>query len=157
MTKIFTSHAILLLALLHSTLVNAHEQQDFYSVTTNKTLQDVLEDTEFAITEHNIRITGRLHIGKTIQERGKAEFPNYEIIMYCSLAFAEKMLELSPHYINSCPGRITVREENEHLVITAPLWPEDISNLELKQHMQKMNNIVREIVDFAAKNWLYEK
>ena len=77
--------------------------------------------------------------------------------MYCSLAFAEKMLELSPHYINSCPGRITVREENERLTITAPLWPESVSNLELKQYMQKMNNLVREIVDFAAKDWLYEK
>ena len=157
MTKIYTSCAILLLTLLHSTLVNAHEQQEFYSVTTDKSLQEVLEDTEFAITERNLRITGRLHIGKTIQERGKTEFPNYEIIMYCSLAFAEKMLELSPHYINSCPGRITVREENKRLTITAPLWSESVSNLELKQYMQKMNKLVREIVDFAAKDWLYEK
>jgi len=157
MTNIYTSHFILVLSLLYGTLVNAHEQQYFYSVTTDKPLQEVIEDMEFSITEHNLRITGRLHIGKTIRERGRLGFPDYEIIMYCSLSFAEKMLELSPHYINSCPGRITVREENEQLIITAPLWPEDISNFELKQHMQKMNSIVREIVDFAAEDWLYEK
>lgn len=135
----------------------AHEQQDFYSVTTEKPLQEVLDDIEFAITERNLRITNRLHIGKTIRERGNSEFPDYEIILYCSLTFAEKMLELTPDYINYCPGRITVRKSNNHVIITAPLWPDDTNNVELKQHVLQMNRQVREILDFATKDWIYEK
>ncbi len=151
------SYLVFLVLILSFNQINAHEQQEIYSIVTDKSLQEVLEDIEFAITERNIRITNRLHIGKTIRERGRSEFPEYEIITYCSLAFAEKMLELSPAQINSCPGRITVREENEQLIISAPLWPENVNNTELKQHMMKMNKLVREIVDFAAKDWLFEK
>lgn len=135
----------------------AHEQFDYYSVTTDKSIQEVLDDIEFAITERNLRITNRLHIGKTIRERGNSEFPDYEIILYCSLTFAEKMLELNPDYINHCPGRITVRKINNQVIITAPLWPDDINNVELKQHVLQMNKQVREIVDFATKDWIYEK
>lgn len=135
----------------------AHGQNDYYSVTTDKSLQEVLDDIEFAITERNLRITNRLHIGKTIRERGNSEFPDYEIILYCSLTFAEKILELNPDYINYCPGRITVRKNNNHVIITAPLWPDDINNVELRQLILQMNSQVRDIVDFATKDWIYEK
>ncbi len=144
---------------MFSIRIYAHDQDPVYSLTTDKPLQEVLDDTEFAITERNLRITGRLHVGKTIQERGDEEFPANEIILYCSVQFAQKILKLAPDFINFCPGRITIREENNYLIIAAPLWPENTENKELKQHMIKMNELVREIVDFAAKDWLfmYEK
>ncbi|MEE9552464.1 MAG: hypothetical protein V3V89_05405, partial [Gammaproteobacteria bacterium] len=79
----------------------------------------------------------------------------YEIILYCSINLARKMLELAPEYINYCPGRITIREEGKNFVVTAPLWPEETGNEELKQHMQKMNKYAREIVDFATDDWQF--
>ncbi len=141
------------------TSANAHDQRKFYTLETDKPLQEVIDDTEFAITEHNMRITGRLHVGKTIQERGNPDFPAYEIILYCSITLAQKMLELAPEYINYCPGRITIREEDKNFLVTAPLWPEETGNEELKQYLQKMNKYAREIVDFAVDDWLstYEK
>lgn len=157
MIRIFGICLVFILSLIPGTDSKAHGQNDHYSVTTDKSLQEVLDDIEFAITERNLRITNRLHIGKTIRDRGNTEFPDYEIILYCSLTFAEKMLEMNPDYINYCPGRITVRKSNNHVIITAPLWPDDINNVELKQHISEMNKQVREIVDFATKDWLYEK
>jgi len=152
----YISYVIILVFLFHPHNIYAHDQQNFYTRKTQKPLQEIIDDTEFAITERNLRITGRLHIGEAIQERGNPDFPPYEIILYCSIAIAQKMLELSPDYINSCPGRITIRLENELYIISAPLWPESSSNKELKKLMQNMNKLVREIIEFAAEDWSFE-
>ena len=129
-------------------------QTGYYQLSTEKALEEVLDDTIFAITERNFRITGHLHIGKGIRDRKNPEFPDYEVLLYCNLAYAKKMLELDPGMISSCPGRITVRQHNEKIIITAPLWPVDMYNKELQSHMQNMNVLVREIVDYAADDWL---
>lgn len=134
---------------------HADFQQKIYSRETEKPLQAVLEDTEFAITERNLRITGRLHVGKAIQDRGNVNFPPYEIILYCSIDFAEKIIELLPESILACPGRIFIMTKNGKYIISATLWPEDIGNNDLKKHMQFMNQKVKEIVDFAAEDWLF--
>jgi len=148
------TNIIFVCLLIYNSLVLASGQQDYYEASTDKLLQDILDDVEFAITERNFRITDRLHVGKAIRERGNPDFPDYEIIMYCSLTFAQKMLELAPEFINWCPGRITIRNQGEAFIVSAPLWPEQTDNLELKRHMQAMNNMVREIVDYAVEDWL---
>ncbi len=129
-------------------------QGHYYQVETDKAFEEVLDDTIFAINERNFRITGHLHIGKGIRERKNADFPDYEVLLYCNLVHAKKMLELDPEMINSCPGRITVRQDNKKVIITAPLWPVDMKNEVLKSHMQNMNVLVREIVNYAADDWL---
>ena len=126
----------------------------YYRLETDKVLEEVLDDTIFAITERNFRITGHLHIGKGIRDRKNPEFPDYEVLLYCNLDNAKKMLELDPDMLNSCPARITIRQHNEKIVITAPLWPVEMKNEELKSHMQNLNVLVREIVDYAADDWL---
>jgi len=138
-----------------STEIDKHVNQTaYYQLSTEKALEEVLDDTIFAINERNFRITGHLHIGKGIRERKNADFPDYEVLLYCNLVNAKKMLELDPEMINSCPGRITVRQDNKKVIITAPLWPVDMKNELLKSHMQNMNVLVREIVDYAADDWL---
>ena len=144
----------LITALLYQDNGFANGASDYYEKSTEKNLQDILEDLEFAITEHNLRIVDRLHLGQAIQLRGNQDFPDYEIILYCSISFAEKMLELAPELINACPGRITVRGEETSYIISAPLWPEYSNNNDLNHLMFTMNKMVREIVDFSALNWL---
>jgi len=140
----------------YSTEVDKHVNQTaYYQLSTEKAFEEVLDDTIFAITERNFRINGHLHIGKGIRDRKNPDFPDYEVLLYCNLVYAKTMLELDPEMISSCPGRITVRQDNEKVIITAPLWPVDMKNEELKSHMQKMNVLVREIVDYAADDWLF--
>lgn len=151
------SSVIIMAVLLSFTTVaygNGYEVN--YEKTTDKSLQEILEDVEFAITEHNLRIVDRLHIGQAIRERGNRDFPDYEIILYCNLTFAENMLELDPSLINVCPGRVTVRSAGNSYIISAPLWPEQNQNVNLNKIMHDMNNIVRKIVDYAALDWLKE-
>lgn len=149
------TNIIFVCLLIYNPLVFASDQQNHYEASTDKLLQDILDDVEFAITERNLRITDRLHVGKAIRERGNPDFPDYEIIMYCSLTFAQKMLELAPDFINLCPGRIAVRSHGDSFIISAPLWPEQTDNMELKHLMQMMNNLVKEIVDYAVEDWLH--
>jgi len=134
---------------------NQSSQAYYYQLSTDKVIEEVLDDTIFAITERNFRITGHLHIGKGIRDRKNPDFPDYEVLLYCNLVYAKKMLELDPDMINSCPARISVRQDDEKVIITAPLWAVDMKNEELISHMKNMNVLVREIVDYAADDWLF--
>jgi uncharacterized protein (DUF302 family) len=125
-----------------------------YEQITNKSLNDILEDIEFALTENNLRIVDRLHIGQAIKSRGNPDFPDYEIILYCDLTFAKKILELEPELINACPGKITVRSNGSSYIISAPLWPEHYTNHELRNLMFNINDILRKVVDYAILDWL---
>ena len=70
----------------------ANENEQIYEKKSKKTFANVVQDAEFAITENNFRITNRLHIGKAIKERGNIDFPQNEVILFCNLTIAEKML-----------------------------------------------------------------
>lgn len=124
-----------------------------YQGQTDKPLKQVLEDAEFAITERNFRITGRLHIGEGIRERGNSEFPDYEVILFCNLTHAEHMLELDPEYVNYCPGRISFRSKNNIIIVSAPLLPGNPGNAQLNLLLKKINQLIREIVDFSIQEW----
>lgn len=152
--SMLSSAMIMAVILSFTTVTYGNGYEVNYEKTTDKSLQEILEDIEFAITEHNLRIVDRLHIGQAIQTRGNRNFPDYEIILYCNLTFAENMLELDPSLINVCPGRVTVRSTGNSYIISAPLWPEQSRNVNLNKIMHDMNNIVRKIVDYAAQDWL---
>ncbi|HKK16014.1 MAG TPA: DUF302 domain-containing protein [Gammaproteobacteria bacterium] len=152
----FTTHSfrlVLLLLLVFSGNLHANGSSNSYEKKTDKSLRSTLEDIEFALTERNLRIVSRLHIGQGIRQRGYENFPEYEIILYCNLEFARKMLEIAPSLINACPGRITVRSDGELYIISAVLWPEDNRNPRVNKLMYDMNTLVREIVDHAVQEW----
>ncbi|MFQ5660823.1 MAG: DUF302 domain-containing protein [Gammaproteobacteria bacterium] len=122
-------------------------------------LIDVVDDAEFAITERNFRVIGRLHIGKGIRERGNPGYPDYEVIMFCSLTYAEQMFDLDPGMVNFCPMKVTIRDTGKEVVIATPLLPENFANDRMNKVTAKINRQLREIVEFARKDWLelYEK
>lgn len=122
-------------------------------MTSAKTAVQILEDAEFAITERNFRINNTLHIGKAIRERGQGGFPDYEVILFCNLSHAMKMLELAPDYITYCPQRLIIRDTGEHRVITAVLLPQKSSNPPLNSVTAEINNLMREIVQYSATEW----
>ena len=72
----------------------SNETTQIYEKTTQKPLENIIQDAEFAITENNFRITNRLHIGSAIKERGCFDFPQNEIILFCNLTIAEEMLKI---------------------------------------------------------------
>ncbi len=127
---------------------------EYYERTSDKRLEDILDDLVFSLTEHNLRIIDQLHIGQAVRLRGNNDFPDYEVIMYCSITFAEKMLSSMPTLVNACPGKITVSGRNGRYLITATLWPENIPGKGLHDMMSGMNQTIKDVVDYSTEHWL---
>ena len=96
-----------------------------YRKTTEKSFEDVIFELEFAITEKNYRITGRNTIGSALRKRGYDDFPDAEVIHFCSLERARLVLQYDLDYLAQMPCRVTVHVENEHTVIHGIMLPTD--------------------------------
>ena len=126
-----------------------------YEQTTEKPFLDVIQDAEFAITEHNFRITNRLHIGEAIQKRGSTDFPQNEVILFCNLTLAEDMLRIEPRYINYCPYKITITELNDQVIVGTRLLPTQHMNAEMDKIAKEINKTLSAMVEYAAADDLF--
>lgn len=145
----FLSHFSFFVFLI-SLIACSNETSQIYEIKTDKTFLDVIQDSEFAITENNFRITNRLHIGSAIKERGNENFPQNEVILFCNLTLAEEMLRIDPHYINYCPYKITVSEYMGDILIGTRLLPVNTRNKEMDKIARNINQTLRLMVEYAA-------
>jgi uncharacterized protein (DUF302 family) len=111
---------------------------------------ETLEDLEFAITERNLRITGRNDIGEAVRAEGTAGFPNVVVLHYCSLAIAREALALDPAFIVPMTCRISVYERDGAVYLGALLLPENGPHATLNTLAVRLNAMVVEILRFAA-------
>ncbi len=116
---------------------------------TEKTFDDVIQELDFSITERNFRITGRNTVGKGLRNRGYENYPDIEVIHFCSLDVAKEVLDIDPGYIAQMPCRVTIHEENNAVIVSLILLPTDHSDPRVNDFAKKMNITLREIVDFA--------
>lgn len=116
---------------------------------TDKSFADVIFELNFAITDHNFRITGRNTIGSGLRKRGYRDFPDVEVIHFCSLELAREVLLLDPGYVAQMPCRITVHEQDGKRVISLIVLPLDHPDPRVNDFARRMNATLREIVDFA--------
>lgn len=151
---IFCVPKISLLILSFIFLTGCSEKENsFTERQTEKSVVQIAEDAEFAITERNFRVNISIHIGKAIAEREQGGFPDNEVILFCNLSYAKRMLELAPEFISYCPQRLTIRDTGTIRIITASLLPTKTSNSALNTVTREINNQVQEIVAFAAEEW----
>jgi uncharacterized protein (DUF302 family) len=144
--KILFPFASLLLLLVACT----NESSQIYEKNTKKSFVDVIQDSEFIITENNFRITNRLHIGEAIQKRGNANFPQNEVILFCNLTLGEEMLKIEPRYINYCPYKITATEINGEIMVGTRLLPVKTGNQQMDKIAKKINTSLRSMIEYAA-------
>jgi uncharacterized protein (DUF302 family) len=147
----FVAIAIIVLGLLSCTTPPPFiHSPEILRVTTEKTFADVVEELEFAITEHNFRITGRNRIGQGIRKRGHPEFPDIEIIHFCSLEYAREVLAIDPGFVVNMPCRVAVHQQGKQVVVSIMLLPENHADPSVNDFARRMNRLVHEIVDFAV-------
>ena len=79
-----------------------------YGASTTRPYADVYADVEFAIAEHNFRITGGNRIGGAILERGYDNFPSSDIVHFCNLEYARQFLTLSADYLLHMPCKVVL-------------------------------------------------
>ena len=126
------------------------EVVQYYQAETNKPYDDVLAELEIAITEHNFRITGHSRVGKVIRDRGTKNFPDYDTIQFCNLTHAKTLLLMSPHAVSYMPCNIVTYDFKGKTIVKTHLLPTDTENDELNQFSEKMNKVLKQIVDFAV-------
>ncbi|MDX1606012.1 MAG: DUF302 domain-containing protein [Candidatus Competibacterales bacterium] len=112
---------------------------------------DVRLDLEFAITEHNFRITGGNTIGAAIAQRHGEDFPRSEILHFCNLEHARRLLQRAPDFLSYLPCVIFLREAGAEVVVETWLLPED--DPRIGQAGRNINAILRDIVDYATIEW----
>jgi uncharacterized protein (DUF302 family) len=123
---------------------------DIIRYSTDKSFDDVVFELNFAITEHNFRITGRNTIGAGLRKRGYDDFPDVEVIHFCSLELAREVLLLDPGFVAQMPCRITVHEQDGHTVISLVRLPLDHPDERVNDFARRMNATLTEIVEFAV-------
>lgn len=133
-----------------STLPPNSEIIQYYEASTTKPYDDVLSEVQGAIAEHNFRITAHSRVGKVIRDRGAKDFPEYDTIQFCNLTHAKTMLDISPHLIRYMPCNIVIYQNQGKTLVKTHLMPTDTDNQELNQFFGTMNQMLKEIVDFAV-------
>lgn len=119
-----------------------------YRVTADKDFDDVIQDLEFMITQNNFRLTGRNNVGHAIAESLEKDYPESQVIHFCSIQKAKKIIELNPDFIFHMPCKISAHERDGKVIIEAQLIPEN--NAKMKSLAMEINAMMREIADYAA-------
>lgn len=128
--------------------VLAQEKGERYLKVVQRPYEDVFEDVEFAVGEHNFRLTGGNHIGSAISQRENRPFPKSDIIHFCNLEYARRFLEAAPDFLLHMPCKVVVYETDQGIVVATQLLPEtDQRVLELAK---SVNQILQSIVDYAT-------
>lgn len=122
----------------------------YYQVETQKPYDDVLAELEIAIAENNFRITGHSRVGKVIRDRGTLNFPEYDTIQFCNLTHAKSILLISPATIRYMPCNVVLYQHHGKTIVNIHLLPTDSDNKELNRFSVKMNETLKQIVDFAV-------
>ncbi len=116
----------------------------------DKSFDDVVFELNFAITERNFRITGRNTIGEGLRKRGYSDFPDVEVIHFCSLELAREVLLIDPGFVAQMPCRITVHEQDGKTVVSLITLPVDHADERVNDFARRMNATLTEIAEFAV-------
>lgn len=130
-----------------------HSRQDtihYYTTQTEKPYDDVLSELKIAITEQNFRITSHSRVGKVIRQRDNIDFPNYDTIQFCNLTHAKNLLDLDPETVRHMPCSVVMYEDGNKVTVTTRLLPTDTDNVDVNAFSEKMNHVLKGIVDFAV-------
>lgn len=150
MTRLIVIFASLMIIASCDTVHKNGEFIEYYQAETQKPYDDVLAEIKVAIAENNLRITAHSRIGKVIRDRGTANFPEYDTIQFCNLTHAETLLTLSPHAVKHMPCNLVLYSFEGKTIVNTHLLPTDTGNPELDAFSDKMNGMLKQIVDFAV-------
>ena len=141
---------VAMFAMLAAASQPAGESDDLVTrYSTAKSFDDVVFELNFAITERNFRITGRNTIGEGLRKRGYEDFPNIEVIHFCSLELAREVLVIDPGFVAQMPCRITVHEQDGHTVVSVIRLPVDHVDQRVNEFAGRMNRTLLDIAEFA--------
>lgn len=121
-----------------------------YQVSTTKPYDEVLAELASAISDANFSVVAHNRVGKAIRERDTPDFPEYDIVQFCNLTLAKKLLQKAPHAVEYMPCKVLVYQYAGKTLVKTHLLPTDDADPEIREFMVKMNKTLKHIIDTAA-------
>jgi len=130
------------------TLADGNILPQAYTVSTQKSFDDVIEDLKFAISEANFRLTSENKIGAAISKQTGEPYPKARIIHFCNLEYARIFLNSEPNYLINMPCRVAVQQSQDRVIIQT--WLQKSACPQLDKPVAEINSILKKIVDYGA-------
>lgn len=136
------------LALLCLTACNnsAEMTNRIYQLSSEYDYQETLSNLDIAISEHNYRIIHRSNIGQAVRDRGEEDYPLATVISFCNITSAKEMMAINPDLINDMPCIVTVREQQQGVIVGTKLMLSNTNNERQNKFAKQINNDLISIV-----------
>nr|WP_282571418.1 DUF302 domain-containing protein [Methylonatrum kenyense] len=112
----------------------------------DKTLDEVLFDLEFAASTRNFVITGRTQFGEALESRGVNTLPGATVIQMCDLDLVTTLLEAKPDLIRYMPCRVAVYPDGDEVVASSLRVPEDNGDERADTAARRLNETMHAII-----------
>lgn len=135
---------------LFLTLLLAGCEQDtsnrIYQQSSSYNFEDTLLNLDIAISEHNYRIIHRSNIGQAVRDRGEQNYPLSTVISFCNITYAKEMMEINSDLINDMPCVVTVREDQQGVIVGTKLMVDNTNNERQNDFAKRINDNLKSIV-----------
>lgn len=118
-----------------------------YQQQSNYDFEDTLINLDIAISEHNYRIIHRSKIGQAVRDRGEKDYPLSIVISFCNITYAKEMMEINSDLINDMPCIVTVREEQQGVIVGTKLMIDNTDNKRQNDFAKRINDNLKSIVE----------
>ncbi len=140
----------LALALVALVLPAGADDRPVLTLSTDKTFDEVLLDLEFAVTDRNLLIVARNEVGGAIRDTLEPAFPPATVVQFCNLDLARAVLARAPRLLAYLPCRVAVRVEDDRVLVSALLLPEDSGDAAADAAARRVNEVLRAVMRYAA-------
>ena len=146
------STAALLLAATLSLILptNAGATDDSIALRTQKPLEHVIFDLEYAASVHNFTLVGRNSMSDAMRHAGAEEPPESMVLQMCQMDAVRRVLEADPAMIRYMPCRVAAYQDGEEVVVTTLLIPEDSGDEDTDAAARELNELMKQIVRYGA-------
>lgn len=147
-TKQVSKIHFILIILLYLTACNnsAETSNRIYQLASEYDFEETLLNLDIAISQHNYRIIHRSNIGQAVRDRGEEHYPLSIVISFCNITYAKEMMEINSDLINDMPCVVTIREEQEGVIVGTKLMHTNTNNERQNAFAKRINNNLTSIV-----------
>lgn len=131
-------------------IVTASASDDHVQYRTDKAIDEVIYDLEYAASMHNFVLVGRHSMSDALRHAGVEHPPPAVVLQMCHMDAVREVLSADPSLIRYMPCRIAVYLDADQVVVTTLLLPEDSGNSAADEAARGLNHLMKAIMRYGA-------
>jgi uncharacterized protein (DUF302 family) len=117
---------------------------------TDKPIDEVIYDLEYAASMHNFVLVGRHSMSDALRHAGVDHPPPSLVLQMCQMDAVREVLGADPSLIRYMPCRVAVYLEGDQVVVTTLLLPEDSGNSTADEAARRLNDLMKAIMRYGV-------